>query len=160
MTVPVGTKALQVTLGGIAPTAQTRFLAFHPFGLPVDSTASTACYSNRGTDAACNSAKRVYANPQPGVWELLVESRRTSPVASTPFTLSASLLGVTVEPAPLEVPTVVAGTAKAVDLDGAQRLRHGHGRRHRRQPRLRCQLPSDHRGRQGADVHRRGPRGR
>ena len=114
VTVPVGTKALQVTLDGLAGGAQTRFLAFHPYGLPIDSTASTACYSNRGTDGACNSAKRVYANPQPGVWELLVESRRTSPVASTPFSLSASLLGVTVSPAAQTVPTVVAGTAKAL----------------------------------------------
>jgi subtilisin family serine protease len=114
VTVPVGTKALQVTLGGIATGAQTRFLAFHPYGLPVDSTASTACYSNRGTDATCNSAKRVYPNPQPGVWELMVESRRTTPVASTPFTLDASLLGVTVDPAKTELETVVEDTPKAL----------------------------------------------
>jgi subtilisin family serine protease len=117
VTVPVGTKALQVTLGGLARDAQTRFLAFHPFGLPIDSTASTACYSNRGTDTTCNSAKRVYANPQPGVWELLVESRRTSPLASTPFELSASLLGVTVDPATKTVPTVATGAPAQLTWD-------------------------------------------
>jgi hypothetical protein len=105
VTVPTGTKALQVSLSGLAAGAQTRFIAYHPFGLPVDATSSAHCYSNRGTDRTCNSAKRVYANPQPGVWELLVESRRTSPVASTPFTLSASLLGVPASPGKQAVPS-------------------------------------------------------
>ena len=98
VTVPTGTKALQVSLSGLSTGAQTRFIAYHPFGLPVDPTSSGHCYSNRGTDRTCNSAERVYADPQPGIWELLVESRRTSPVASTPFTLTASLLGVTAGP--------------------------------------------------------------
>ena len=117
VTVPAGTKALQVSLDGLAAGTQTRFIAFHPFGLPVDSTSSLTCYSNRGTDAGCNSGKRVYANPQPGVWELLVESRRTSPVASTPFRLSASLLGVTVDPAEQTLDSVVANQATDLSWD-------------------------------------------
>lgn len=114
VTVPEGARALQLQLGGVAAGAQTRFLAFHPYGLPVDSTASTACYTNRGTDAACNSAQRSYADPQSGVWEVLVESRRTTPVASTPFTLTGAVLGVSVDPAEQTVPSVTAGQPAAV----------------------------------------------
>lgn len=109
VTVPKGAKALQLELGGLAAGTQTRFIAFHPFGLPVDSTSSLACYSNRGTDAACNSARRVYTDPQPGVWEVLVETRRTSPVAATPFTLTSTALGVTVDPAAQQVATATVG---------------------------------------------------
>ncbi|MBC7374075.1 MAG: S8 family serine peptidase, partial [Frankiales bacterium] len=108
VTVPKGAKALQVQLGGLAAGTQTRFIAFHPFGLPIDSTSSLACYSNRGTEAACNSGKRVYTDPQPGIWEIVVESRRTSPVASSPYTLTSSVLGVTVDPAAQEVATATA----------------------------------------------------
>ena len=114
VTVPQGAKALQVRLDGLAAGTQTRFIAFHPFGLPVDSTSSLACYSNRGTDASCNPAKRVYSNPQPGVWEILVESRRTSPVADTPYALATSVLGVTVDPVATELATVRAGVGTAI----------------------------------------------
>ena len=114
VTVPVGAKALQVDLSGLADGAQTRFIAFHPSGLPVGTTSSLACYSNRDTDSTCNSASRVFANPQPGVWELLVESRRTSPVASTPFTLDATVFGVSVQPAQQQLATVTAGTPSPV----------------------------------------------
>jgi subtilisin family serine protease len=117
VTVPAGTKALQLELDGLATGAQTRFIAFHPYGLPIDSTSSLACYSNRGTDATCNSAKRVYANPQAGIWEVVVESRRTSPVASTPYTLTSSALGVTVEPADQKVADAAATVSWKVTND-------------------------------------------
>jgi len=114
VTVPEGAKALQLQLGGLVEGTQTRFIAFHPFGLPIDSTSSLACYSNRGTEAACNSAKRVYTDPQPGIWEIVVESRRTSPVASSPYTLTSSVLGVTVDPAAREIATATAGVGTPV----------------------------------------------
>ena len=41
VTVPEGAKALQVNLTGIATGSQTRFIAIDPWGVPVDSTAST-----------------------------------------------------------------------------------------------------------------------
>jgi subtilisin family serine protease len=115
--VPTGTKALQVRLSGITAGSQTRFLAFHPFGQGVDSTASTACYSNFSDVAVCNPAVRSYANPQPGIWEILVESRRTSPLLENPFTLDASLLGVTVDPASQTLETVQKGVATPVGWD-------------------------------------------
>ncbi len=122
-----GTKALQLELGGLAASAQTRFIAFHPYGLPIDSTSSLACYSNRGTDAACNSAKRVYANPQPGIWEVVVESRRTSPVASTPFSLTATVLGVTVSPATREVASGTVDISWEVKNDFGKVTGQGYG---------------------------------
>ena len=114
VTVPTGAKALQVQIGGLAAGTQTRFIAFHPFGLPIDSTSSLACYSNFSNESTCNSAKRVYSNPQPGVWEILVETRRTSPVASTGYTLTTSVLGVTVDPTSQEVATATAGVGTSV----------------------------------------------
>jgi hypothetical protein len=117
VTVPAGTKALQLELGGLAAGTQTRFIAFHPYGLPIDSTSSLACYSNRGTDATCNSRKRVYANPQAGIWEVVVESRRTSPVAGTPYVLTGSALGVTVDPADQTVTDAAAAVTWQVTND-------------------------------------------
>lgn len=113
VTVPPGAKALQVQMSGLKPGSQTRFLAFHPYGLPVDSTSSLSCYSNR-PDSGCNPADRVYNNPQPGIWELLVESRRTSPLQSNPFTLQAAVLGVTVTPPTQTLETVQKGAATPV----------------------------------------------
>ena len=113
VTVPEGAKALQVQLYGLASGSQTRFIAFHPFGLPIDSTSSLACYSNR-PDVGCDPNRRVYSNPQPGVWELVVESRRTSPLLANPFTLKASVLGVTVTPPVQTLDSVQVGEAEPV----------------------------------------------
>jgi hypothetical protein len=117
VTVPAGTKALQVKLSGLAAGSQTRFLAFHPFGQGVDSTASTVCYANYLDGNGCNPASRSYANPQPGIWEILVESRRTSPLLANPFTLDASLLGVSITPESQELATVQKGVATPVSWD-------------------------------------------
>jgi len=114
LTVPTGTKALQVKMSGLAPSSQTRFIAFHPYGVGIDSTSSLACYSNFSNVAACNPTNRVYANPQPGVWEFLVESRRTTPIQENPWKLDATLLGVTVDPATTTLPSVVAGADSAL----------------------------------------------
>jgi len=113
VTVPEGAKALQVQLYGLAHDSQTRFIAFHPFGLPIDDTSSLTCYSNRPSDG-CDAHKRVYSDPQPGVWELVVESRRTSPLLENPFVLKASVLGVTVTPATQTLDSVAAGEATPV----------------------------------------------
>lgn len=109
VTVPEGAKALQVNLSGIASGSQTRWIAFNPYGVPVDSTATTQCYTNfPGSD--CSGTARAYADPLPGVWELIVESRRTSPTLENPYTLTAQAQGVTVSPATQTVsaPTGVA----------------------------------------------------
>ena len=113
VTVPEGAKALQVQMSGLAAGSQTRFLAFHPYGLPIDDTSSLSCYSNRPVNG-CDPASRAYSNPQPGVWEIMVESRRTSPLLANPFTLDVSVLGVTVTPPTQTLQTVQAGTPTPV----------------------------------------------
>jgi hypothetical protein len=113
VTVPEGAQALQVNLTGIANGSQTRFIAFNPWGVPVESTASTACYTNF-PDSGCDPRSRAYENPLPGIWEIEVESRRTSPSLNNPFQISARIQGVAVEPAVLELPTVTAGVATPV----------------------------------------------
>jgi hypothetical protein len=116
VTVPQGAKALTVSMSGLLSGSQTRFLAFHPYGVPLDSTSTPNCYSNYGTNGnGCPPDKRTYANPTPGVWEILVEARRTSPMLDNPFTMTASVLGVRVDPASQTVPTATAGTPVALD---------------------------------------------
>jgi hypothetical protein len=52
---------------------------------------------------------RTAADATAGVWEVTVEARRTSDVASAPFTLTASLFGVSVSPNPDVIPTAQVG---------------------------------------------------
>jgi hypothetical protein len=80
----------------------------------VESTASTACYTNFSDAAACKPQERSYSNPMPGVWELEVESRRTSPALNNPFKLTAKVQGVTVAPATVTLPSVTVGQATPV----------------------------------------------
>ncbi|WP_319463811.1 S8 family serine peptidase [Micromonospora sp. RTP1Z1] len=112
--VPAGASALQVNMSGLAGGSQTRFIAFNPYGVPVESTSSLGCYSNFSNPAACKPDERDYANPMPGLWEIEVESRRTSPLLENPFTLSATVQGVKVDPATVELPSVTAGQATPV----------------------------------------------
>jgi subtilisin family serine protease len=114
VTVPEGATALQVDLSGIATGSQTRWIAINPWGVPVESTASTACYTNYSDPAVCKPQERAYENPMPGIWELEVESRRTSPALSNPFELTAKIQGVTVSPETVTLPSVTAGVATPV----------------------------------------------
>ncbi|PZF91462.1 S8 family serine peptidase [Micromonospora deserti] len=114
VTVPPGAGALQVNLSGIATGSQTRFIAFNPYGVPVESTSSLACYTNFSNANACKPQERDYQNPVAGVWEIEVESRRTSPSLNNPFQLTARVQGVAVEPAVVELPEVTAGAATPV----------------------------------------------
>jgi subtilisin family serine protease len=114
VTVPEGATALQVNLSGIATGSQTRWIAINPWGVPVESTSSLACYTNFSDAAACKPQERAYENPMPGVWELEVESRRTSPSLRNPYELTAKVQGVTVEPAAVELPSVTAGVPTPV----------------------------------------------
>jgi hypothetical protein len=114
VTVPEGAKALQVNLTGIATRSQTRFIGFNPYGVPVEDTSSLSCYTNFSDPADCNPNSRAYENPLPGVWEIEVESRRTSASLSNPFQLTAAIQGVTVTPAVLELPSVTAGVPTPV----------------------------------------------
>jgi len=109
VTVPAGAPALQVNLSGLAAGSQTRFIAFNPYGLHIEATSSLVCYANFSDPAGCNPTSRAYQNPIPGVWEIEVESRRTSPLLENPFQLTAAIQGVSVAPAVVELPSVAAG---------------------------------------------------
>ncbi|MFE2432296.1 S8 family serine peptidase [Streptomyces sp. NPDC059373] len=115
VTVPDGAKTLEVALGGLATGSQTRFIAITPYGVPADNTATTYCYPNYTTTNGCNPALRSYADPIPGVWEIEVEARRTSPLLDNPYKLTATALGVTFDPATRTLDQATIGTAAPVD---------------------------------------------
>jgi subtilisin family serine protease len=111
VTVPANATSLQVDLGGLKANSQVRWIAINPYGVPIEPTSSPFCYTNYSDPATCKPEERSYDNPIPGIWELEVESRRTSPLISNPFALTAKVQGVTVEPATVTLPSVQVGTA-------------------------------------------------
>ncbi|GGU33541.1 S8 family serine peptidase [Streptomyces daghestanicus] len=110
VTVPEGADTLEVAIGGLKGKSQTRFIAIHPYGVPVDETSTPYCYNNYLDGNGCRPDMRSYADPQPGVWEIEVESRRTSPLLDNPYTLDVSVLGATFDPEVVTVPEARAGT--------------------------------------------------
>ncbi|MET3983825.1 S8 family serine peptidase [Streptomyces sp. PvR034] len=115
VTVPQGAKTLEVALGGLAAGSQTRFISIHPYGVGVEDSATTQCYPNYDNPAnKCRPDLRSYPNPTPGVWEIEVEARRTSPLLDNPFKLDVSVLGAGFDPAVKVLPEVKQGTAAPV----------------------------------------------
>ncbi|MFI6641695.1 S8 family serine peptidase [Streptomyces sp. NPDC050504] len=115
LNVPKGATSLEVALGGLAKDSQTRFISLHPYGVPLDPTATTNCYPNYENPAnTCRPDLRSYANPQAGVWEIEVESRRTSPLLNNPYALDVTLLGAAFDPAVLTLPEAKVGTPAPV----------------------------------------------
>lgn len=89
--VPAGTPAFKLDITVTA--GRMRGLRYHPYGVSIDST-STA-FNNAGT-----TVSRAVANPQPGVWELMMETSRSSTADPATFTVTASILGASVTPNP------------------------------------------------------------
>ncbi|CAN7226977.1 S8 family serine peptidase [Knoellia sp. LjRoot47] len=114
VSVPEGAKALQVNLGKYADGSQVRWIAYNPYGNPVESTSSLVCFTNFNNGGGCNPTSRAYSNPLPGIWELQVEARRTTPTLKNPFEITASAQGVTVNPATQTVPSAKVGQATPV----------------------------------------------
>ncbi|MER6009821.1 S8 family serine peptidase [Streptomyces bluensis] len=110
VTVPEGAKTLEVAIGGLKDKSQTRFIAIHPYGVPVDSSGTPYCYNNYAGGNGCKPDVRAYADPQPGVWEIEVESRRTSPLLDNPYKLEVSVLGAAFDPELVTIPEAKAGT--------------------------------------------------
>ena len=102
--VPAGDPVLRVDMtgpDGTPGTGQVRFLRFHPWGLGIDSNASSSCYAPPVAGCATGSPyMRTVDGADEGVWEVTVEARRTSDVDWAPYTLKASLFGVSVSPNP------------------------------------------------------------
>jgi hypothetical protein len=110
--VPKGASALKIDLdaGGPAGKGQVRFLRYYPTGVPLDVTSTTNCY-NPGAGAGCaggTPTSRTVVNPMPGVWEIIVEARRTSDVDVAPWSLSAAVLGATITPNPDDIASATA----------------------------------------------------
>jgi hypothetical protein len=116
VTVPEGAKNLEVAIGGLDEGSQTRFIGIHPYGLPVDPTSTINCYPNYENPAnTCRPDVRSYENPLAGVWEIEVESRRTSPLLDNPFKLDVTVLGAAFDPAVKTLPEAKIGTPTAVE---------------------------------------------
>ncbi len=117
--VPAGTPAFKVDFAGpdgTGGTGQARFVRFHPFGVNIDDNSSLNCYSPPPPGGGCGGGtpnSRTQSNPQAGVWEVVVEARRTSDVAFTPFTLTASILGASVAPNPDQIASAKIGSPVA-----------------------------------------------
>ncbi|WP_420803640.1 S8 family serine peptidase [Saccharothrix deserti] len=113
--VPVGASALKIDMaagGAEAGKGQVRFLRYDPYGVPFDTTSSTNCY-NPDAGAGCSGGSptsRTVSNPLPGVWEVVVEARRTSDADAAPFSVTASVLGTSVSPNPDTIASAVIGT--------------------------------------------------
>ncbi|MFD8420247.1 S8 family serine peptidase [Streptomyces sp. NPDC059466] len=110
LTVPEGARSLEVAIGGLKGLSQTRFISIHPYGVPVEDTGTPYCYSNYPNTNGCKPDVRAYADPQPGVWEVEVEARRTSPLLDNPYKLEATVLGVAFDPETVTVPEAKVGT--------------------------------------------------
>ncbi|MGW3631296.1 PPC domain-containing protein, partial [Streptomyces sp. NPDC005122] len=110
LTVPEGARSLEVAIGGLQGLSQTRFISIHPYGVPVEDTGTPYCYSNYPNTNGCKPDVRAYADPQPGVWEVEVEARRTSPLLDNPYKLEATVLGAAFDPETVTVPEAKVGT--------------------------------------------------
>ncbi|MEO3973871.1 S8 family serine peptidase [Streptomyces sp. CAU 1734] len=116
VTVPEGTKTLEVGLSGLAEGSQTRFISIHQYGVPVENTATIFCYPNYVSPTnTCRPDTRSYKNPVPGVWEIEVESRRTSPLLDNPYKLDVTLLDAEFTPAVQTLPEAKVGVPAAVN---------------------------------------------
>ncbi len=114
--VPAGTPAFKVDLsspnpGGFdaAGNGQVRFLRFHPYGVAIDTNSSLSCYTPSAGSCVGDPLSRTLTNPFAGVWEVVVEARRTSDAVTAPYTLTASILGATVTPNPDVIATAKVG---------------------------------------------------
>ncbi|KUM79689.1 S8 family serine peptidase [Streptomyces curacoi] len=110
VTVPEGAKSLQVTLGGLKEGSRTLFSAISPYGTQVaDDDPNT-------TDIA------RYEDPLPGVWEIEVDSRRTSALLDNPYKLNATVYGASFDPESVTVPEAKVGTPVAASWTVTNKL--------------------------------------
>jgi subtilisin family serine protease len=116
--VPEGTQTLEIAMGGLAEASQTRWLTISPWGIPLDEQAVFSCYNNfEDPRNQCRADLRAYANPMPGVYELAVDSRRTSPMLDNPFTLTAAALGTVFDPEVATIEDAALGLPSTVEWE-------------------------------------------
>ena len=81
-----------------------------PAGVPVESTLQPGVlHQLLRRDGTCKPQERSYENPAPGIWEIEVESRRTSPALANPYELTVRAQGTAVSPAVVQLPSVTKG---------------------------------------------------
>ncbi|NYI03207.1 S8 family serine peptidase [Allostreptomyces psammosilenae] len=116
VSVPEGATALQVNLSGLGEGSQTRFTLVNPYGLPADTVELAYCYTNHyNAPELCDADSRAIPDPMPGVWEVTVDARRTSPLLSNPYTVTTSVFGAEFEPAVRTIPSPAVGEPTAVE---------------------------------------------
>ncbi|GFM97207.1 hypothetical protein Sfulv_20180 [Streptomyces fulvorobeus] len=114
--VPEGAETLEVALSALRSGSQTRFISIHPYGVAVEDSSTIFCYANYESPSnTCRPDVRSYKDPQPGVWEIEVESRRTSALLDNSYKLDVSLLGASFDPAVQTIAEAKAGTPAAVN---------------------------------------------
>ena len=121
--VPSGVGALIARLDGGGPATgagQVRFQRFTPQGLPIDPAGSLTCY-NPDAGGGCStgsSTLRSTVNPMAGVWEFIVEARRTSDIDLAPFTLTIAMAAAEISPNPDLVldPAAAASIPRTYDV--------------------------------------------
>ena len=155
--VPAGDPVLKVDLAGPdgnPGTGQVRFLRFHPWGLGVDSNASTSCYAPPVAGCATGDPlSRTVDGADEGVWEVTVEARRTSDTDWAPYTLTASLFGVAVTPNPDVIAEATGRRAGAAVVLVPEQLRVVHRAGGRLTARQRAERRVHDRQRRAAGVH-------
>ncbi|MDR2997170.1 MAG: S8 family serine peptidase [Microbacterium sp.] len=112
--VPEGVEALQLTLDDVADGSQVRVLPIDPDGMPADSNASSHCFTNYNDPAKCDAQARAVNRPKAGIWEFVIEARRTSPVEANTFRASVALQGMSFAPAALEIDSAVVNEKTAL----------------------------------------------
>ncbi len=90
---------------------------------------------------------RSYPNPQAGVWEIEVESRRTSPLLDNPYKLDVTVLGATFDPDVVTVPEAKVGTPIAASWKVTNNLAAVDGKLAGGPLGSAAERPSDHRRR-------------
>lgn len=104
--VPEGVEALQLTLDGIADGSQVRILPIDPDGMPADSNASNHCYTGYADPSECDASARAVYRPKAGIWEFVIEARRTSGTDRNRYSAEVSLQGMSVDPASSTIDSV------------------------------------------------------
>jgi hypothetical protein len=116
--IPAGTPAFKVDLTTPDGVGHIRFLRWHPWGLGIDSNAVSNCYINPALACSTGSgSSRTVQDPLPGVWEVSVDARRNSAADDAAFTLTASVLGASVDPDPDVIPEATIGVPIARSYD-------------------------------------------
>ena len=158
VSVPAGAKALQVNLGKYADGSQVRWIAYNPYGNPVESTSSTRVLHQLQQRWRVQPHVAQLLEPTPGIWELQVEARRTSPMLTNPFEITASAQGVAVNPATQTIASAKVGVPpRCRGRSPTSRTRDDRAPRAGRS--ARPSRAQDDRQPRAADVHGHHPRG-